>query len=324
MRTARHLKEFHGLPVADFPSLASLPGSGGVPEGLPAAEAAAWRISSDTYDSEESWPAAFARFAATVDLTRVRALVVGAWEEAYDSGPEPVIEALLAARSSLPALRALFIGDMEMEECEISWIHQGDVTRLLEGFGELAEFGVRGGTELVFRPVAHRRLRSLTVETGGMPAEAVRGVAAGDFPALERLTLWLGTANYGGDCEISDVAPILEGSRLPALRHLGLCNSDLQDEIAAAVAAAPVMARLETLDLSMGVLSDEGAAALLGGQPLTHLRELDLHHNYLSEPICQRLRETLEPAGVTLDLNQGDAEEDDWDGEVHRYVAVGE
>ena len=84
-------------------------------------------------------------------------------------------------------------------------------------------------------------------------------------------------------------------------------------------------ARLEVLDLSMGTLGDDGAAALLGGQPLTHLRKLDLHHNYLSEPLLRRLRETLGSAGVELDLDRDDADwDEDDDGTVHRYVAVGE
>lgn len=76
----------------------------------------------------------------------------------------------------------------------------------------------------------------------------------------------------------------------------------------------------------MGVLTDEGAAALLGGQPLTHLKRLDLHHNYLSEPMRQRLRDTLESAGVALDVDAGNAypDEDEDDGRVWRYVAVGE
>lgn len=314
-----HLRESYGLPVFDFPG----PQDGGKTP-LPEADTVAWRVSSDTYDSEESWPEAFARFAAAVDLGRVRAIVVGAWEEAYETGPEPIIAALLDARSGLTALRALFLGDMESEECEISWINQGDVTPLLDGFPELEEFGVRGGTGLRFPAVSHGRLRSLTVQTGGMPAEAVRGVAASDLPALVHLDLWLGTDSYGGDCSVEDVAPILDGSRLPSLRHLGLRNSDIQDGIAAAVASAPVVARLETLDLSMGVLTDEGATALLGGQPLTHLKKLDLHHNYLGEPLRQRLRETLESAGVALDLDRGHADEDEWDGRVWRYVAVGE
>ncbi|MFF8946836.1 STM4015 family protein [Streptomyces sp. NPDC014864] len=319
MSTANHLRECGGLPVFDFPG----PKDEGT-RALPAADAVAWRISSDTYDAEEGWPAAFARFTAAVDTTRVRAIVVGAWEDAYEDGPEPVITALLDARPELPALRALFLGDMEAEECEISWIIQGDVAPLLNGFPELEEFGVRGGSNLVFPALTHRRLRSLTVQTGGLPAAAVRGMAAGDFPALEHLDLWLGTSEYGGDCELSDVAPFLEGTRLPSLRHLGLRNSDIQDEIAAAVASAPVVARLETLDLSMGVLTDEGATALLGGRPLTHLKRLDLHHNYLSDAVRERFRETLGGAGVTLDLERGYAEEDEDDGRVWRYVAVGE
>lgn len=320
MSYASHLRESYGLPVFDFPGKEDEKGT----DGLPEADAVAWRISSDTYDADEAWPAAFARFTEAVDTTRVRAIVVGAWEDAYDSGPEEIIAALLAARPLLPALRALFLGDMESEECEISWITQGDVGPLLDGFPELEEFGVRGGSGLVIPPFAHRRLRSLTVETGGLPARTVRDLAACDLPALRRLDLWLGTANYGGDCELSDVEPILGGDRLPSLLHLGLRNSDIQDEIAGAIASAPVVARLESLDLSMGVLTDQGGAALLGGQPLTHLAALDLHHNYLSEPLRQRFRETLESAGVRLDLERGHADEDEWDGRVWRYVAVGE
>ncbi|MEV7559088.1 STM4015 family protein [Streptomyces sp. NPDC048331] len=319
MSYPRHLTESCGLPVFDFPT----------PEDaettpLPAADAVAWRISCDSYDSEESWTEAFARFVAAVDTTLVRAIVVGSWEDAYETGPEEIIGALVDARTRLPALRGLFLGDMESEQCEISWINQSDVGPLLDGFPELERFGVRGGTGLVFPAVTHHKLRSLTVETGGMPAEAVRGVAGSDLPALEHLDLWLGTDNYGGDAAITDVAPILDGDRLPRLRHLGLRNSDIQDEIATAVASAPVVARLEILDLSMGVLTEQGGAALLTGQPLTHLKKLDLHHNYLGEPLRERLQEVLGGAGVTLDLDRGRADEDEDDGRIWRYVAVGE
>lgn len=321
MSYAEHLREWHGLPVFDLPQ----PEDDGKTE-LPAADAVAWRISADIYDAEESWPEALARFTATVDTSRVRAIIVGAVEEAYDhsGGLAPVYRALLDARSELPALRALFLGDMESEECEISWITQSDVGPLLNGFPDLEEFGVRGGSGLVFPAVTHLRLRSLVVESGGMPAAAVRGIAASDLPALERLDLWLGVSDYGGDSELTDLAPILDGARLPRLRHLALRNCEYQDEIATAMASAAVVARLETLDLSMGVLTDEGATALLDGQPLTHLKKLDLHHHYISAPLQQRLRETLEAAGVSVDLDKDDAYEDDHNGRTWRYVAVGE
>ncbi|MEW2516696.1 STM4015 family protein [Actinacidiphila alni] len=324
MTIGNHLRELHGLPAFDFPRSDSKDKS---PE-LPEADAVAWRIAVDSYDSDENWEDAFARFTQAVDLSRVRAIIVGSWSDAYDSGPEPVIAAIVAAKDRLPALRALFLGDIVMEECEISWINQGDVSPLLDNFPELESFGVRGGQDLVFPAVTHARLRSLTVETGGMPAQAVRGIAGGDFPALVHLDLWLGTSEYGGDSEIGDLAPFLAGTRLPSLRSLALRNSEIQDEIAAAVASAPVVARLESLDLSMGVLTDEGATALLAGQPLTHLASLDLHHNYLTEPVRERLKEALEPAGVRLDLDRDDADEetddDDEDATVWRFVAVGE
>jgi hypothetical protein len=86
----------------------------------------------------------------------------------------------------------------------------------------------------------------------------------------------------------------------PDLRHLGLCNSDIQDDIAAALAGAAVVAGLDSLDLSMGALSDDGGAALLTGQPLTHLRALYLRHHFMSEEMVERIRETLEPHNVSL------------------------
>ncbi len=332
MAIYKHLQELHGLPAFSF----LFPGTDG-PDGedsgaeerhpeLPAPESVAWRVAVDAYESEEPWQDAFARFVRSVDTTRVRALIVGAWSEPYETGPDAVIEALLAARDRLPALRALFLGDMVSEECEISWITQGCVTPLLDGFPELEEFGVRGGSGLVFPAVRHERLRSLTVEAGGLPVEAVRGIAASELPALERLDLWLGTSDYSGDAAVADLGPFLAGDRLPRVRHLALRNSEMQDAVAAALASAPVVARLEVLDLSMGVLTDEGAEALLAGQSLTHLKKLDLHHHYLSDALCTRIREALEPAGVELDLDADDTEEyeDEDDDTVWRFVAVGE
>ncbi|PXX55571.1 hypothetical protein DFR70_12140 [Nocardia tenerifensis] len=315
------MAEFGGLPAFDFP--ADDPEFSGK---LPEADSVAWRIGVDTYETEKTWAEAFEQFLEAVDSTAVRALIVGSWAEIYETGPEEIFDALIAAKDRLPAMRALFVGDVVGEQCEISWIHQGEATLLLDAFPELTEFGVRGGEELRFPAVRHERLRKLTVETGGMPAEVVRGIAASDLPALTHLDLWLGTAEYGGDADIDDLAPILAGTRLPSLKHLGLRNSEIQDDICAALASAPVVVRLEVLDVSMGVLTDDGVAALLTGQPLSHLTFLDLHHNYLSDAMRTRLAEALEPAGVRLDMDPGDAEsdEDEDDGTVWRFVAVGE
>ncbi|MGW1144443.1 STM4015 family protein [Streptomyces sp. NPDC002454] len=309
-----------GLPVFDFPRKGE-----DVPAVYPEAGSVTWRVAVASYDNEETWAEAFERFRAAVDLRGVVALIVGAWEEPYDTSPRSVIDALVGAGEELTELRSLFLGEMSSEECEISWITHTSVNPLLEALPRLRELTVRGASGLEFAPVRHEGLVRLRLEAGGLPREVVQGVAGSDLPSLEELDLWLGTSEYGGDGTVADVAPILSGARLPALRHLALRNSEIQDEIAAATATAPVVAQLRVLDLSMGVLTDEGAAALLSGQPLTHLATLDLHHNYLGEEMRERVRRALEPAGVTVDVDQDDAEEyDQGDGDVWRYVAVSE
>lgn len=316
MTIGTHLSEFGGLPAFDFPGPKDT-------RALPEPGAVAWRISVDTYDAEEEWPQAFARFTGSVDTRQVRALIVGGWSDAYEASSAGIVEALAGAASGFPALRALFVGDITFEECEISWINQSDVGPLLRAYPALEEFGVRGGEGLVFPPVRHEALRVLRLESGGLPREVVRGVAASELPALTELDLWLGTSEYGGDVEAGDLEPFLTGERLPSLRRLALRNSEIQNEVAAALAAAPVVERLEVLDLSMGILDDAGVEALLAGRPLTHLSKLDLHHHYVSEPLRERLCAALAPHGVEVDL--GDVQSPDVDEDaVYRYVAVAE
>ncbi|AYF76699.1 leucine-rich repeat domain-containing protein [Nocardia yunnanensis] len=318
MTISDHLLRFHGLPIFDFPHAES-----GLT--LPAADAAAWRISVEPYgDSDETWAQAFARFLAEVDTTKVRALLIGLWGEAYDHPSDEVIGALVAAKDRFPALRAVFLGEITYEEAEISWIQQSDVTPLLTNFPALEEFRVRGGAHLQFPAIEHANLRTLVVETGGLGGEVVRGIAASTLPVLEHLELWLGVSEYGGSTTVADLAPLLSGERLPKLVYLGLRNSEIQDEVAAAVATAPVVARLSVLDLSMGTLGDAGATALLQGQPLTHLRRLDLHHHFISESVQERLRKSLEPEGVTVDLSEAETEEASADPGDRRYTAVAE
>ncbi|MEU4571266.1 STM4015 family protein [Nonomuraea sp. NPDC023979] len=307
--TLSYTDMYAGLPVAHPPRDGQSPPEGEV----------AWRLQAVTWPGDERtrMSQVIDAFVESVDPARVTALVIGAWEECYETSSASVVERLVAHAPRLTGLRSLFVGDIESEEAEISWIQQSDMTPLLEAFPRLERLEVRGGTGLELSPVRHEALRVLRFETGGLPAAVVRAVGASDLPALEHLELWLGVEEYGGDATVADLAPILSGERLPALRHLGLQDSEIQDEIAAAVAAAPVVARLESLALSLGVLRDEGAEALLSGQPLTHLRKLDLHHHYLTEPMMKRITAAL--PGVEVDLTGMEQSDRGW-----TFVAVSE
>ena len=117
---------------------------------------------------------------------------------------------------------------------------------------------------------------------------------------------------------MDDLAPILDGARLPALTSLGLCNSVLANKIAAALPTAPIASRLERLDLSYGTLHDVGAQALLTPGALPRLRTLNVTHHFLSPEMEQRLKDqfAVRDAEVRLAGSRhrfAASDDDDWD-----------
>ncbi|MBQ1075009.1 STM4015 family protein [Micromonospora sp. C31] len=311
-----HTRHFAGRPVVDVPADGPLP----TVDGPVSWRIALWHFDETTTEHKlsEEFRVAFDRFVAQAGPS-VESLVVGSWGYAAFH-PAPIAQ-LCAVASRLPALRALFLGDITFEECEVSWMKVGDVSPLLTAYPALEVLRVRGGEDLAFSPVRHPRLRELAVESGGLPRAFVGAVLDSDLSALSDLELWLGTSDYGGDARVADLAPLLAGERFPGLRRLGLRNSEIADELAEALASAPVVPRLRRLDLSMGTLGDRGAAGLLAGQSLTHLAELDLHHHYLSEKMAASVPAAL--PGVRVDVSDPQ-EPDEYDGESHRYTAVSE
>jgi hypothetical protein len=301
-----HLTTFAGLPVVAWDH----------EESPPDPAAVAWRLDVEIVEVEEmKFAEIFEQLLERTGDAGPTALIVGNWGEAFER-PFPV-DLFVRNSARLGGLRALFIGEMTAEQCEISWIQHGDITPLLQAFPALEHLWVRGAEGLELSPMRHEGLRELVLESGGLPATVVRAIGACDLPQLTRLELWLGVSEYGGDARADDLAPILAGRSLPALTRLGLRNAEIADEVAAAVAAAPVVGRLAELDLSMGVLSDTGAEALLAGQPLTHLKTLGLSHHFMTPELAQRLVDEL--PGVFVDVSDRQ-EEEEWG----RYTAVAE
>ncbi|HMA37220.1 MAG TPA: STM4015 family protein [Chloroflexia bacterium] len=290
---------------------------------LAQAETTAYRIG-QAWDEKHAlpWPAKLDAFLADPASRQVPALVVGPWwdlDEGTAGTVELVVSALVAAQARLPSLTALFLGDVVSEENEISWIEQGDLSPLLTAYPQLKQLCVRGGNGLHFGPVQHAQLTTLIVQAGGLSPEVVQDVVGADLPALEHLELWLGTPDYGGDATVADLQPLLAGSRFPRLRYLGLRDSEIADEIATALAGAPILERLQVLDLSLGTLGDLGAEALLASPAIRRLTRLDLHHHYCSEAMMAR----LQALPIAVDTSDRQAVEDG-DDESARFVAVGE
>ena len=309
-----HITNFAGKPVTDWEAQSGIQD----PEGA----CYALRLSYEEAEEGRRWTDKFATFLDDPYSNQVSGIVIGDWgllSSAMDETSAPVVEALVEARDRLPKLRAIFFGDVVGEECEISWIRQSDVSPLFTAYPQLEYFCVRGAEGLSLGSLEHSRLKSLIIQSGGLGANVVREVAAADLPELEHLELWLGEENYGGDATVEDLAPILGGGLFPKLKYLGLRDSHIADQIARAVATAPVVERIRVLDLSLGAMTDEGAAALLDSPAIARLEKLDVHHHFCSEEMTAK----LQSLGIEVDASERE-KPDIYGDEVWRYVAVGE
>lgn len=269
-------------------------------------------------------PTALRHFLGTAEAVAAIGLVIGNWggDDSSDN-PTEIINILVENKDRLPKLVALYFGDIVSEENEISWIHQSDLSPLLEAFPRLQLLRARGGTDLSFSKPSHPTLRALALETGGLSVDVVRSICTSDFPNLEHLELWLGTDEYGGDSTVQDLQPILSGKLFPKLKYLGLRNCQYADEIAGVVVNSPIIERIETLDLSLGVITDVGAKALLNIPQSGSLKKVNLHHNFISAKLAKELKALKVTFDTSKDKSSGDEDEDAGEDEW-RFVAVGE
>jgi hypothetical protein len=303
MTISERTETFFGKTVKDFE-----PGT--TPSSSPGT---VYRLSLE-YDAEMSMEALVSDFLESSDKAALEALIIGSWGDSASESPAAVLALLAEQAPQLPNFKALFVGDMTFEECEISWITQGDYAPLLKAFPKLQSLRIRGSTELVFPSVDHAGLRELTIECGGLPATVLNALGRCSLPALASLELWIGVDSYGFDGDLALVRRVVDHLRTPTLRALRLRDAEIADQIAQWLSGEAWIAQLDTLDLSLGTLGDIGAKALLASPQVRGLARVDLSHHYISADLQSQLTAAI--AGVVL----ADAQDDDED----RYVAVGE
>ena len=225
----------------------------------------------------------------------------------------------IAGHEALARLRKLYLGDISQGESENSWVEIGDITKLYPSLKSLRSLTLNGNNRTKLGTIALPELRDLTIITGGLDKKNLESLAAAKWPKLKKLELWLGDKNYGGNSKIKDLAPILSSKLFPKLEHLALRNCEYADDIAKALPGSTIVKQLESLDLSKGTMTEAGVAALVAGKAsLSHLKRLDLSDNFLGKAATAAA--TICPAVRTRPQRTAD----DYDGEVHRYVALGE
>ncbi|OBZ08554.1 hypothetical protein A7975_26055 [Bacillus sp. FJAT-26390] len=263
----------------------------------------------DEYEEGIRMSSLIEKLASSADGEQLSILTIGDWGQAYENSPDSFLDTLISHKDSFPNLTKLFIGDMGFEECEVSWINQTNLSPLLAAFPNLQSLSIKGSQELSLQPLVHDKLQELVIICGGLPKSVLEEIASARLPELKRLELYLGVEDYGFDGGIEDVLPLMKGELFPKLTYLGLKDSGIQDEIAVAIADAPILDQLDTLDLSYGTLSDEGGEALLASERIKKLKHLNLSYHYMTGELLERWKQS----GLSVDVtDQQEADEDDW------------
>ncbi len=260
----------------------------------------------------------FKDFIKDPNIEQVQALIIGNWEYSYESS-HGLFDLMLENSDKLKGLKALYVGEMDSEECEISWIIQSDYNKIVSTFKNLEILRIRGGSDLRLSSLKHENLKQLIIETGGLSTDTIEDIIKSELPNLEHLELWLGVDDYGFEGDLNTIKPLYNNNLFPKLNSLALRNSELTDEIAEALSNHPILDQLNVLDLSLGTLSDKGAGFLLSSPKVAKLVRLDIHYHFMSDEMMKKM-ENLD----TEVLAFWQQEEDEYDGEKYRYVYVSE
>ncbi len=240
---------------------------------------------------------------ADPEFPELTELVVGEWGGAWEGSCQKMIDGITEHAERFSHIESLFIGDMSWEECEVSWIMQGNYSRLWGAMPQLKELTIKGSTDLVLGEICHEGLESLTIICGGLPKSVIREIQNAKLPNLKKLLLYIGVEYYGFDGNADTVRELLEQGDFPQLSYLGITDSDIQDELTQVVLDSKYIGQIQTLDLSNGILTDQGGALLLERLPAyPNIKKLDAHYNYLSAQMAEKLK-TL-PMEVDVSENE--------------------
>ncbi|NBH72052.1 cytoplasmic protein [Clostridiaceae bacterium] len=257
---------------------------------------------------------------ADPDFPSLTELVVGNWGSAYEEGCQPIIDGIVESAGQFAHIEKLFIGDMDFEECEVSWIIQGNYGKLWAALPNLRELTIKGSTDLALGEVCHENLEALTIICGGLPTGVIEEIEKARLPKLKKLLLYMGSDNYGFDGNADTIRGFLEKVQLPQLEYLGIADSEIQDELTAVVLESKFMGQIQTLDLSCGTLSDKGGELLLNKLPqYGNIEKLDVHYHFMSDEMVKK----LEALSVEVDASEKN-KPDNYRGEVYMYAMLTE
>lgn len=276
----------------------------------------------DAYEDGKSAETLIQDILEDPEFPEIDSLIIGDWGGAYEDGCQAVIDGIVENADKFAHIKKLFIGDMDYEECEISWIIQGDYSKLWEALPGLESLTIKGSTDLTLGKIKHANLKYLEIMCGGLGADVIKEIEEAELPALKELLLYIGVENYGFDGDADTVRSLLENSDFPALEALGIVDSEIEDDLAAVVFESKYMKQITKLDLGCGSFSDKGGEMLLKTLPeYPNIKEFNAEYNYLSD----EMKEKIEKAFPDVKLNLDDSQvPEEWNGEIWYNAMVTE
>ena len=82
-------------------------------------------------------------------------IVIGDWGNTWEESCQSILDVIAEQSDRFSHIESLFIGDMGYEECEVSWIMQGDYSRLWEAMPQLKELTIKGSTDPNLGQICH-------------------------------------------------------------------------------------------------------------------------------------------------------------------------
>ncbi len=255
------------------------------------------------------------------EFLELEEIIIGAWGDCCCGDDcQPIIDDIIKNKEKFAHIKSLFIGDMEYDECEVSWIAQGNYGKLWSALPNLRELRIKGSNELDLGEIDHENLEVLEIICGGLPKNVISQIEDAKLPNLKKLNLYLGTEEYGFDGDINTIKSLLEHSNFPNLIYLGLNDSEIQDEVTEAILHSKYISQICILDLSKGNLTDKGGQMLLEEIPnYENIKMLDLYYHYLSDEMMEKLGEF----SIEIDLREQN-EPYGYNDEIYRYPMLTE
>ena len=242
---------------------------------------------------------------ADKEFNSLEAIVIGCWGDAWDDSCQKIIDDIIANKDKFSHIKSLFIGAMDFEECEVSWIIQGDYSKLWDAMPQLESLCIKGSNELVLGDIKHDNLKHLEIICGGLPSSVIESIEKAKLPSLEALWLYIGVENYGFDGDKNTIKNLLDNADFPKLTYLGIEDSEIQDDIAKIVFDSKYVSQIILLSLANGTLTDKGGQIVLDElKKYPNIKKVDLHYHYMTDYMMDKLDKLADELDIEINIDE--------------------